>query len=373
MHPYMDPPAARERTSIQAGRRMLIRPLSRAHAFGDLLVVPKKEIVQVDYDIQWFRAASRTMESMERIQMYWEEILAGREKEGDAVDLKPGVLLCPEDYRRLPLATTVYSAREPHMVLISCETKAGIDPYLAQIHDMKELGGLLARYNNDKKKKVREEGREKREIPPHLEISSFNRWFRLEHQMRLRNKDFAMMAECANGRDGFEDEGGFAFRDAEEAVLYSALGKRVQALSTKIFTGARLNMNHVITAPSSWEREVSIALNPEDERIGRISWLEAMGMGVGPLKQNPINNEEEQLGFLEYRLGLMRFISLQPKGGIKEGDRVQDRAANNEGTASPTIATANNNTHNNNGNRDGNSSDNNLDLREHRPITATWT
>ena len=352
---------------------MLLRPLSRAHAFGDLLVVPKKEIVQVDYDIQWFRAASRTMESMERIQMYWEEVLAGREKEGDAVDLKPGVLLCPEDYRRLPLANTVYSAREPHMVLISCETKAGIDPYLAQIHDMKELGGLLARYNNDKKKKVREEGREKREsavvlsrcdtnhflakqyvhsqlshfnpylythgpaVPPHLEISSFNRWFRLEHQMRLRNKDFAMMAECANGRDGFEDEGGFAFRDAEEAVLYSALGKRVQALSTKIFTGeqvlrgnnascsslvalhhmtnppsvtiitgARLNMNHVITAPSSWEREVSIALNPEDERIGRISWLEAMGMGVGPLKQNPINNEEEQLGFLEYRLGLMR-------------------------------------------------------------------
>ena len=76
--------------------------------------------------------------------------------------------------------------------------------------------------------------------------------------------------------------------------------------SVTIITGARLNMNHVITAPSSWEREVSIALNPEDERIGRISWLEAMGMGVGPLKQNPINNEEEQLGFLEYRLGLMR-------------------------------------------------------------------
>ena len=74
------------------------------------------------------------------------------------------------------------------------------------------------------------------------------------------------------------------------------------------------------------------------------------------------------LTLLTVRFAPRRFISLQPKGGIKEGDRTQDRAANNEGTASPTIATANNNTHNNNGNRDGNNSDNNLDLREHRPV-----
>jgi hypothetical protein len=153
------PPAERERTSLEAvkGRNMLTRSLSRTHAFGDLLVVPIKYVVRMEYEHQWLMRAERTMECMEQIQMYWEEVLAGREKEGDAVDLKPGVLLCPEDYRShlSKEDKTVKSAREPHMVLVSCEMKAGVEPYLAQIHDMKELAGLFAKTKKDKGRKVR--------------------------------------------------------------------------------------------------------------------------------------------------------------------------------------------------------------------------